>query len=223
MADKIDLLKRWFAMKARIIQKQGPYTFADGTIARIENRGQPLTTYAQAQALADVWIKTANKMAKDLQERNKPSGPVIQEISIFIQRQADWFLSMSETYGSNRSGFKGKYLFMPAADEFYQNLGFFISHVNAATNWSLDSKTEWELLGEAIDETAGGFLIKPFYYGVQGTAAAVEVAQNMIAGAPELFNDIGSAIETLTKIVKWGSIAGGLYLLYGALKPKKAK
>lgn len=32
-----------------------------------------------------------------------------------------------------------------------------------------------------------------------------------------------SATEMLITAMKWGSIAGGLYLLYGALKPEKAK
>ncbi len=212
-------------MKAKIISKQGPYRFADGSIATISGRAQPLTTYAQAQALADVWIKVASDLFEKLRKAGKAdkAGPLTTAVAQFHMRQADWFLWMNDTYGSNRSKFKGKYLFLPAADKFYQNLGFFISHVNSAANSALAARTAWELLGEAINETSGGFLIKPFYYGVQGTAAAIDIAKKMAAGAPEFFNDIGSGIETIITMMKWGSVAGGLYLLYGALKPEKSK
>ena len=150
-------------MKAKIISKQGPYRFADGSIATISGRAQPLTTYAQAQALADVWIKVASDLFEKLRKAGKAdkAGPLNTAVAQFHMRQADWFLWMNDTYGSNRSKFKGKYLFLPAADKFYQNLGFFISHVNSAANSALAARTEWELLGEAINETSGGFLRCP--------------------------------------------------------------
>jgi hypothetical protein len=34
---------------------------------------------------------------------------------------------------------------------------------------------------------------------------------------------IGSGLDTLITVLKWGSVAGGLYILYGALKPEKTK
>lgn len=221
MAEQVDILKRWFAMKARIIKQQGPYLFVDGTVARIGSRGQPLTTYAQAVALQDVWLKTAWGLFERLGEAGKGGkrGPLLDAITQFQDRQASWFQAVNE-YGSNT--FKGKYLFLPAADQFYQNLGHFISAVNSATNWAFTAKSEWELLGEAINETPGGWLLKPFYYGVEYTNKAIDFMKEMAKKTPELFNDVGDALQTIITMMKWGSIAGGLYLLYGALKPKKA-
>lgn len=222
MAEQVDILKRWFAMKARIIKQQGPYLFADGTVARIGYRGQPLTTFAQAEALDDVWTKVAWDLFERLGDAGKGSkrGPLLDAIQQFRDRQIRWFLFVSKTYGS--STFKGKYLFLPATDQFYQNLGHFISAVNSATNWAFTAKMEWELLGEAINETPGGWLLKPFYYGVEYTNKAIDFLKEMAKKTPEFFNDAGDALQTIITMMKWGSITGGLYLLYGALKPKKA-
>ena len=42
-------------------------------------------------------------------------------------------------------------------------------------------------------------------------------------GLKSTLNAVGSGLDVLITMLKWGSVAGGLYLLYGALKPKKAK
>jgi hypothetical protein len=229
--DQIDLIGRWFAMKARMFDQQGTYLLADGTAARINTRSQPLITYKQAMALTDVWIKTASEMrgvlVKAGRYRGRLKDGLEDAITQFMNRKIDWMLYMSSNYGgttnSTGSSFKGKYLYLPAADKIFVWIGHFVSAMHSATNTALTSKTEWEILGEAIDETPGGFLIKPFYYGVQFTAAAVGAARELIEKIPGAANDVASGIQTLITLTKWASIGGGLYLLYGALKPDEGK
>jgi hypothetical protein len=167
-------------------------------------------------------VETAKKMIKLLNKKGKSTKSAYAALDQFQDRQIGWFLFLSRTYGSNMSGFKNKYMFLPGADMFYQNLGHFVSALHSATNYSLTAATDWELLGEAIDETTGGWLIKPFYYGVEYTGRALNYMKELAEKTPEFFNDMGSALQTIITIMKWGSVAGGLYLLYGALKPEKA-
>ena len=51
----------------------------------------------------------------------------------------------------------------------------------------------------------------------------IEIAGMTAEGLKSTLNAVGSGLDVLITILKWGSVAGGLYLLYGALKPEKAK
>lgn len=80
-----------------------------------------------------------------------------------------------------------------------------------------------------IDE-AKPFLVRsmPFTMGIfvvigRAVEAIVGVTQAVISGLGVAVKAAASGTEMLISILKWGSVAGGLYLLYGALKPEKAK
>lgn len=82
---------------------------------------------------------------------------------------------------------------------------------------------------EHIDEIKP-FLIRnmPFTLSLIAKIGSVAVAIGKIIGAAveglqAAVDAVSSGTEMLITALKWGSIAGGLYLLYGALKPEKAK
>lgn len=79
-----------------------------------------------------------------------------------------------------------------------------------------------------IDE-AKPFLVRsvPFMIGIfVGIANVVQniigIAKSIASGLNQGIKAAGSGMDKLITMLKWGSVAGGLYLLYGALKPKKA-
>jgi hypothetical protein len=49
------------------------------------------------------------------------------------------------------------------------------------------------------------------------------IAGSVASGLKEAVEAAASGTRLMIEILKWGSIAGGLYLLYGALKPEKGK
>jgi len=51
----------------------------------------------------------------------------------------------------------------------------------------------------------------------------IAIAGGAYEGLKKVLDDTSTGIEMLISVLKWGSVAGGLYLLYRALEPKKAK
>ncbi len=79
-----------------------------------------------------------------------------------------------------------------------------------------------------IDE-AKPFLVRsiPFTIGIfvaigNLVQIIIGVHQSIVSGLKQGIEAAGSGMDKFIAMVKWGSIAGGLYLLYGVLKPKKA-
>lgn len=79
---------------------------------------------------------------------------------------------------------------------------------------------------ERIDSYKPWWLKMAPSYMVGLMAAVGNAVANAAAWVSDLLgktlDEIGKGTQMLIAVLKWGSIAGGLYLLYGALKPKKA-
>jgi hypothetical protein len=207
-----DISRIWVEMKGTLREKLGIYRMPDGSPALIANQAYPLLTINGAGALQAAWVAFGDKVIEALQKAGRPTASVLKAQNRFLGDYREWMLGVIDKYGGQT--FQGKYLFAPAVRDLFAAISRYTLELATAQWAGFNIENAYERMIEVLDDTPGGSLIKwPFE---QAYAVADWISKGGI-GVPPLIPDLGP----LVRLIKWGSILGGLGMLYWyVLRPK---
>ncbi len=224
--EDIDLIKRWALMKVEIYKKQGAYPCPPNPTvlncrnnrALIDGRSMPMLTKKQANALVQVWLNVGQELGESLRQGGKSSAGINKAIAELQSEWGDWIVWVSDRYAGNL--YQNKYLFMPATDRITRAIDRYVISLSTGLWVEYNIENAWERLGWAIDNTLGGWIIKPFYItaGAIGSALVWIETHDLEDLMPDMPN-----IVAIADLMKWSTIGGGLLFLWWVLKPEKKK
>lgn len=204
----------WARIKDRLREKLGVYKHPDGRMALIEGRPYPLLTTSGALALKTALSAFAKDVIAQMQAAGKDSWPVTKASSEMTNKYVNWYLATEQKYGTQK--FDGKYLYAPPVRDLFDIFDRFMINVSAAQWAGYNIESSYERMLQALDETTGGWLLK---WPIEAGYKTAEWIDKGLPGLPTIPD-----FTWIAQVIKWGSIGGGLFLLYRyVLQPSDKK